>query len=386
MRILTVATATWREAVRQPVALIILFLSALLIYVSQFLNFYHFDEQTSFNIIRQMAVAQTLICGIVLAVFTASAVLADEIESRTMVTLLVKPVRRFEVIFGKFFGIMAAVGAAFAVLAIISLGTAWWTELKLEKWQVNPALVAVDLPALTTGESSLQIGRSYAGLMTHRDWKGLHYLYSAGDLRLLASGQGAQLVASSPLAIGVGGAGPPHHVHSEGCGCSAANASQGGQGSGAGQAEPARAGLAGLIVDAGHFLSGTGLLLQAFLLTFMHVMVIAALAVAVSTRLPLVFNAMICMAVFVLGNLSETLGRMLLEAPTGFLAQALSAPVMAVCYLLPNFENFDLSQVLSVGGAQVSPAFCAYGVLYGILYTGFLLLLAVFLFERREVA
>jgi len=148
MRTFTVAIATWREAVRQPVALIILFLSAVFIYLSQFLTFYQFDEQTSFNVIRQMSVAQTLVCGIVLAVFTASAVLADEIEGHTMVTLLVKPVRRFEVILGKFLGIMAAAAVAFAILVAISLATAWWAELKLEKWQVNPALTVRDAPAL----------------------------------------------------------------------------------------------------------------------------------------------------------------------------------------------------------------------------------------------
>ena len=366
MRTLTVATATWREAIRQPVSILVLGIAAVVTFLSQFVNFYHFSDETGFNAIRQMSVASTLMCGVVIAVFTASAVLAEEIENRTVLTLLAKPIRRYELILGKFFGIMMAISAAFAVMVVISLVTAWWAEVDSGvKERANPALAITALPALGAGHTTAVVANTYREAMSRRGATGADYLQSAGDFLLLTTGQSSLLVARVPLAAKLG-PGPRKWRPSPG--------------------------LASIVDEALVFSqTRTTILLQAFVLAFAHVMVMAAFAVAVSTRLPLVFNALLCAALFLVGNISAGLGRALVEADTGggvggALLKVALWPVIAVCYLLPNFENFNLTEPLAVGISRVAPGVWAYGVLYGLVYTAVVLAVAVELFRRREVA
>lgn len=341
MRTLTIAAATWREAIRQPVSIIILCIAAVATFLSQFLNFYQLDEETSVNVIRQMSVAQTLMCGIVIAVFTASAVLAEEIENKTVLTLLAKPVRRHEVVLGKFLGILMAILAAFGILMFISLATVWWNEAAVDRRRTNPVRVARKIPWLATGQSVPVLADSYEDLVTIRDARGVDYLRSAGDVLLLVTGQSAQLVARVPLTA----------------------PSRGGEGS---------PGLASIVRDLlGFAAKRTRMLLQAFALAFVHVMVIAAVAIAVSTRLPLVFNALFCAAFFVLGNVWYDLSREWFGADI---------------HVLPNFQNLNLTEALSVGIAGDPWGGWASAMLYGVIYTGLLLLVAVLLFRRREVA
>ena len=360
MRIFTIAAATWREAIRQPVSIIVLCLAAAVTFLSQFVNFFPalFDDEAGFNFIRQTSVATTLICGIVIAVFSASAVLADEIENRTMVTLLAKPVRRYEVVLGKFFGLMMAIALAFFVMVTVSLATAWWTETPVEKWRANPALAVTELPAITTGQGTLQVSGSYAELLSKRNAQGHDYLHSAGDVLLWLTGQSSVLVARAPLAAPVEQPGTTERAESS----------------------PGLASLIGSVFDfAG---PRTALHLKAFLLTFVQVMVIAAIAIALSTRLPLTLTALGCAAVFVLGNIGALLQKSLLEGPGENRLASLAA---GACSLLPDLSLFDLNESLSLGATAVPPGVVTYGILYGILYAVMVLAVAVLLFQRREV-
>ena len=378
MRTLTVAAATWREAVRQPVSIIVLCIAAVVTFLSQYIYCYRLSEDVAHYVIRQMSVAQTLMCGIVIAVFTASAVVADEIEGRTILTLLAKPVRRHEIILGKFLGIMAAIGMAFVIMVAVSLATAWWTEVdapdaaRIEKWRGNPGLVVTELPTLATGQGSLQVSRSYAELVTRKSGQGLDYLQSTGDLLMLLSGQTTQLVARAPLSAELERPPDPkrHSTSAE-------------------RSPAVSPGIASIVGNILSFVGGrTGVLLQAFALAFAHVMVFAAIAVAVSTRLSLVFNALFCSAVFVLGNVSRHLGEALIEADAGggLIGRIATWPLIALCYLLPNLQNLDLTDPLSTGIDHIDPGVWIYGCLYGIVYTVMVLAVAMLLFRRREVS
>ena len=222
----------------------------------------------------------------------------------TVLTLLAKPVRRHEVVLGKFLGILMAILAAFAILMFISLCTVWWNEAAVDKRRTNPVRIARKLPWLATGQSIPVVVDSYEDLVTIREARGTDYLRSAGDLLLLATGQSSQLVARVPLAAQRGGA----------------------------EGSP---GLASIVRDLLRFAAvRTRMLLQAFALAFVHVMVIAAVAIAVSTRLPLVFNALFCAAFFVLGNVWYDLSREWFGTDV---------------HLLPNFQNLNLTEALSVG-------------------------------------
>ena len=65
------------------------------------------------------------IVGLLLALFSASTCIADEIEGRTAMTLLSKPINRRQFIFGKFLGILAAVAVLVIILGIAFSGTVY---------------------------------------------------------------------------------------------------------------------------------------------------------------------------------------------------------------------------------------------------------------------
>ena len=63
------------------------------------------------------------VLAIVLALWTASVSIADEIEGRTALTVLSKPIGRRQFIVGKFLGILGPVAILFFVLGAIFLAT-----------------------------------------------------------------------------------------------------------------------------------------------------------------------------------------------------------------------------------------------------------------------
>jgi ABC-type transport system involved in multi-copper enzyme maturation permease subunit len=64
-----------------------------------------------------------MVLSIVMALWTASTSIADEIEGRTALTLLSKPVGRREFILGKFVGILVPVAIMFLVLGALFLAS-----------------------------------------------------------------------------------------------------------------------------------------------------------------------------------------------------------------------------------------------------------------------
>ena len=113
---------TFRESVAQPIYSLLLALGAAILVIFAFLPFFTLGEDT----IMFMSVGLDIILLLVLiaTLFATSKSIFDEIEDRTMLTLMSKPVARWEVLVGKYLGIILAALLAVAALgAILSLGT-----------------------------------------------------------------------------------------------------------------------------------------------------------------------------------------------------------------------------------------------------------------------
>lgn len=123
MKILAVAISAYKESVRQPMFFMLLIGGAILIYASPFYTLFAFGGET--KMMKDMAFATITICGLLLALFSASTVVADEIESKRLLTLISKPLTRNEFIFGKFLGIIFGVLVAMAILTLIFVLTLW---------------------------------------------------------------------------------------------------------------------------------------------------------------------------------------------------------------------------------------------------------------------
>lgn len=123
----TIARATTKEALRQPIFLLLLALGILVIGANFYVPFFSLGEDTKMFI--DCGLATVLICSLLLSVWTASISVADEIEGKTAMTLLSKPITRRQFVVGKYLGITQAalililvVGAAFFVLTYFKFG------------------------------------------------------------------------------------------------------------------------------------------------------------------------------------------------------------------------------------------------------------------------
>lgn len=102
-----IARATAKEAIRQPLYVLLLIIGLLLLCVNTILPFFSLGEDI--KMLKDCGLATILISGLLLAIWTASTSIASEIEGKTAMTLLSKPITRPQFVFGKFVGILVGV-------------------------------------------------------------------------------------------------------------------------------------------------------------------------------------------------------------------------------------------------------------------------------------
>lgn len=109
-----IARATTKEAVRQPVFLLLFGMGAMLLVINTFLPFFSLGEDI--KMLKDCGLMTILFSGLLLSTWTASTSIASEIEGKTTMTLLSKPINRRQFIIGKYTGIVNA-----AMLMIVPL-------------------------------------------------------------------------------------------------------------------------------------------------------------------------------------------------------------------------------------------------------------------------
>jgi ABC-type transport system involved in multi-copper enzyme maturation permease subunit len=115
-------------------------------------------------------------------------------------------------------------------------------------------------------------------------------------------------------------------------------------------------------------------------LSFMETVVLTAISVAISTRLPIVPNLVICGSIYALGHL----GPLIVQSAIGqnefvaFFGQL-------IALILPVLDHFNI-QAAVAAGVPVPPAYLAWAALYCLLYSAVAMLLALILFEDRDLA
>jgi ABC-type transport system involved in multi-copper enzyme maturation permease subunit len=114
-----IAAATFKEAIRQPLFPLLLAISVVILIVNTFLPFFSLGEDV--KMLKDCGLATLLISGLLLAVWTASTSIADEIEGKTAMTLLSKPITRRQFVLGKYMGIMQSVFLLLAVAGAVLL-------------------------------------------------------------------------------------------------------------------------------------------------------------------------------------------------------------------------------------------------------------------------
>ena len=181
MKSLTIAFATAKEAVRQPAFFVLAFIAGMLLFWSIFLAYFTFGEDI--KMYKDTGLSTISVACLLLALLTSSSTVAEEIEGKTAITLLSKPINRRQFIVGKFLGIEFGVLAMYVLLgAVFALGV-WYkyaydlreaaggTPELAKQWaqvkQILPGLVlgffeVTVLTAISVAISTrLQIGRAH---------------------------------------------------------------------------------------------------------------------------------------------------------------------------------------------------------------------------------
>jgi magnesium-transporting ATPase (P-type) len=126
MRALTIARSTYREALHLPVLHVIVVGSVLLLAIVGQLPRFTLSIYDDIKMLKDLALATASLCGMLVAVFAAVHVITSEIENWTVVTVLSKPVRRWEFVVGKFFGLIFTLLSLFAILTVVYVLVVWW--------------------------------------------------------------------------------------------------------------------------------------------------------------------------------------------------------------------------------------------------------------------
>ena len=118
-RFYTVAFITFVETIRQPIYSVILLVTALLLILNVSLAGYTFEDDD--KLLLDLGLSTLLLSGLFLSAFSAAGVLSREIENKTVLTVISKPISRPLFILGKFAGLMAALVVAFYLSFLVFL-------------------------------------------------------------------------------------------------------------------------------------------------------------------------------------------------------------------------------------------------------------------------
>ena len=120
LRVLAVATNTFREAVRDRVLNGVLGVAISVLIFTLALAEVSLDQQR--RIVLDIGLASISLFSVVMSVFLGSSLLYKEIERKTLYVILPKPIRRHEFLIGKYVGIVFTVFVFVAIMGSVQLG------------------------------------------------------------------------------------------------------------------------------------------------------------------------------------------------------------------------------------------------------------------------
>ena len=307
------------ELIRQPVFLLLMTVSSLFEVFLACVNYFGFGDEP--KLVKISALAVTLMAGLFGAVMSASASVAREIRSGTALAVLAKPVSRGQFLLAKYAGLAVA-------LALLSL--------------VNciAALLATRMAFDAYGEVD------YRGLAVFCGSLVLAYLIAGFSNFFLRRPFVSDAVLGVVVMVMVAFA--------------------------VLQFIPREAGRMG--VD---YKGIDWRVIPASALLYMAVLILAALALACSTRVEMVPTLAICSALFMMGLVSDYFW--------GTRAKGGSWWASVLYAVTPNWQLFWMADALE-GTKQIPLSYLGRAFGYACAYIGAILALALALFEDRELS
>lgn len=255
---LIIARNTLTESLRQPIFFVLIVISGLLQALNTAASGFSMGYTTSAEVhgdnkmLLDVGMATVFVTGMILAAFQATAVISREIEDKTILTIVSKPIGRPTVVFGKYLGVTGAIFMATLIMVSFLL-------FGVRHEVMSKASDMVDMPVVIFSLSAVIFSMFIAG------WTNFFYGWSFPQVAVLLM---TALVPGSYVVT--------------------------------------------LLISPSWELQEIGhnfkpqVMLACLALT-LAVMVMTAIAVAASTRLSQVMTLVVCVGVFVLGLLSNHL-------------------------------------------------------------------------------
>ncbi len=330
IRLWSICKNTFAQTVRQPIFGVLILVTFAILLTSLPLSGWTMGtnyRETDQKMFESVGLSTLLLSGLLIAAFSASSVLAREIDDKTALTVISKPVSRPTFVLGKFMGVTAAVTLAFYVCSLVFL-------LLVRHGIMSAITDPYDWPVIVLGLSAFGLAMLIAILGNFFfGWS----IVSAGlwaNVLLLSIAMAAISFIGKKWEI------VPLGYHT-----------------------------AEKVAINGQLLLGLSLI-------FMAAMIFVGVAVASSTRLGQVMTLSVCFAVFFIGSIHPWL--------VGYLATKIPA-VKVVGWIVPNLTYFypldalaDDSKHIPIGYVGTAGGYCA-------LYIGATLAIGMAMFQRRPL-
>ncbi len=137
-----IAYNTFREAVRNRVLYFILFFALLLMGSSRIIK--ELTNGLEDRIIADLGLGSISMFGTMVAVFAGTSLVYNELEKKTIYTIVSKPVHRYQFLLGKFFGLLLTVYVVIGIMTFFFYGVVNFESMATDTaidnllWKLNP--------------------------------------------------------------------------------------------------------------------------------------------------------------------------------------------------------------------------------------------------------
>jgi len=135
MRVFTIASNTFKEAVRDKILYSLIFFAILMIGLGSILDRITIGQNE--KIIKDFGLASLTIFGVGIAIFVGIGLVFKEIDKRTIFTIIAKPISRWQFLIGKYIGLLFTL---FVEIFLMAIGMAFFLIL-LSKGMPDVALL-----------------------------------------------------------------------------------------------------------------------------------------------------------------------------------------------------------------------------------------------------
>jgi len=318
-KLFSIAKNTFIETIRQPVYAVIVAAAVFLFFISPSLTMYTMEDDN--KLLRELGLSTLFIAGLFIATFSASAAITEEIETKTILTTLSKPVPRYIFILGKFIGTVAAVILAHYIFTIAMLMT-------IRHGVLSTASDTHDMTVITSAAITIGLSLAITAFLNYSyDWK-----FTSTAIVLIS------IFATMTIVFL-------------------------------------------LLIDRNWKFNPAGNGINSFdiygsILLLIALFILTAAALMFSARFNVLVTLSCCIGLFLLGLISDyVFGR--------FAESHLWAKIGKI--LVPSLQVFWISDAIYEQSSKITVGYIASCGIYGVLYTTAFILIAIALFERRQV-